>query len=162
MNTGFQTRMNNDLPLGVAGDFASVNPHFSMLAGESELKAGAAGVTIGLFAWANEAGLVSNVKTAGALLGFVHRNNQAIISNYGEGATMLVPAGREITLMTGGDYFVVLEAGGTRGQFIVADVATGKAKAVTAIDPDDTTVEATPFRVAKTVTSGLTKMSSSL
>lgn len=160
--TGFQTRMNNDLPLGVAGDFASTNPHFSMLAGEGQLKSGATGVTVGLFAWADEKGLVTNVKTAGALIGFVHRNNQAIISAYGEGATMLVPKGREITLMTGGDYFVVLEAGGKRGQFIVADVATGKAKAVDAIDPDDATVEATPFRVAKTVTSGLTKMSSSL
>lgn len=159
---GFQTKMNNDLPLGVAGDFASANPRFSMLAGEGQLKSGADGVTVGLFAWADEKGLVSNKKTAGALIGFVHRNNQALIAQYGAEATMLVPSGREITLMTGGDYFVELEAGGTRGQFIVADVATGKAKAVDTINPEDATVEATPYRVAKTVTSGLTKMSSSL
>ncbi|MCT1587231.1 hypothetical protein M3E74_07150 [Morganella morganii] len=159
---GFQTKMNNDLPLGVAGDFASANPRFSMLAGEGQLKSGADGVTVGLFAWADEKGLVSNKKTAGALIGFVHRNNQALIAQYGAEATMHVPTGREITLMTGGDYFVELEAGGTRGQFIVADVATGKAKAVDTINPEDATVEATPYRVAKTVTSGLTKMSSSL
>lgn len=159
---GFQTKMNNDLPLGVAGDFASANPRFSMLAGEGQLKSGADGVTAGLFAWADEKGLVSNKKTAGALIGFVHRNNQALIAQYGAEATMHVPAGREITLMTGGDYLVELEAGGTRGQFIVADVATGKAKAVDTINPEDATVEATPYRVAKTVTSGLTKMSSSL
>ncbi|PCP71435.1 hypothetical protein CQA25_18735 [Morganella morganii] len=159
---GFQTKMNNDLPLGVAGDFASANPRFSMLAGEGQLKSGADGVTVGLFAWADEKGLVSNKKTAGALIGFVHRNNQALIAQYGAESTMLVPAGREITLMTGGDYLVELEAGGTRGQFIVADVATGKAKAVDTINPEDATVEATPYRVAKTVTSGLTKMSSSL
>lgn len=159
---GFQTRINNDLPTGVAGDFASTNPHFSMLAGEGQLKTGASGATVGLFAWADDKGLVTNVKTDGALIGFVHRNNQAIIMDYSEEATMLIPQGREITLMTGGDFFVNLEAGGKRGQFIVADVATGKAKAVDAIDADDNTVEATPFRVAKTVTTGLTKMSSSL
>lgn len=159
---GFQTKMNNDLPLGVAGDFASANPRFSMLVGEGQLKSGADGVTVGLFAWADEKGLVSNKKTDGALIGFVHRNNQALIAQYGTEATMHVPAGREITLMTGGDYFVELEAGGTRGQFIVADVATGKAKAVDTIDPADTSVEATLYRVAKTVTSGLTKMSSFL
>lgn len=159
---GFQTKMNNDLPLGVAGDFASANPRFSMLAGEGQLKSGADGVTVGLFAWADENGLVSNKKTAGALIGFVHRNNQALIAQYGAEATMHVPAGREATLMTGGDYFVVLEDGGKRGQFIVADVETGKAKAVDTIDPTDVAVEATPYRVAKTVTSGLTKMSSFL
>lgn len=159
---GFQTRINNDLPTGVAGDFASTNPHFSMLAGEGQLKTGASGATVGLFAWADDKGLVSNAKTDGALIGFVHRNNQAIIMDYSEEATMLIPKGREITLMTGGDFFVNLEEGGKRGQFIVADVKTGKAKAVDAIDASDTDVEATPFRVAKTVTKGLTKMSSSL
>ncbi|QHJ85773.1 MAG: hypothetical protein [Caudoviricetes sp.] len=159
---GFQTRINNDLPTGVAGDFASTNPHFSMLAGEGQLKSGANGVIVGLFAWADDKGLVSNAKTGDALIGFVHRNNQAIIMDYSEEATMLIPKGREITLMTGGDFFVNLEEGGKRGQFIVADVKTGKAKAVDAIDASDTNVEATPFRVAKTVTKGLTKMSSSL
>lgn len=159
---GFQNRINNDLPTGVAGDFASTNPHFSMLAGEGQLKSGEGGTTVGLFAWADGNGLVTNTKTEGALVGFVHRNNQAIIMDYSEEATMLIPQGREITLMTGGDFFVNLEEGGKRGQFIVADVKTGKAKAVDAIDTSDTNVEATPFRVAKTVTTGLTKMSSSL
>jgi hypothetical protein len=160
--SGFQTRMNNDLPVGVAGDFASANPHFSVVAGEGQFKAGADGVIVGLFAWADDKGLVSNIKTPGSILGFVHRNNQAIIDQYGAEATMKVPKGREITLMSGGDYLVNLAAGGKLGQFIVADVNTGEAKAVDAIDPNDKAFEATKFRVAKTVTSGLTKMSSSL
>lgn len=160
--SGFQTKMNNDLPVGVAGDFASVNPHFTMLASEGQLKVGADGVEVGLFAWADENGLVSNKKMEGGLIGFVHRNNQAIIDAYMAEATMKIPKGREVTLMTGGDYRVVLKEGGKRGQFIVADIETGEAKAVDAIDPDDATVEATPYRVAKTVTAGLTTMSASL
>ena len=160
--SGFQTKMNNDLPVGVAGDFASVNPHFTMLAGESQLKVGEKGVEVGLFAWADEKGLVSNEKMEGGLIGFVHRNNQAIIDAYMAEATMKIPKGREVTLMTGGDFRVVLKEGGKRGQFVVADVETGEAKAVDTIDPNDTTVEATPFRVARTVTAGLTTMSASL
>ncbi|MEQ1968551.1 hypothetical protein ABLA30_16380 [Xenorhabdus nematophila] len=160
--SGFQTRMNNDLPLGVAGDFASANPHFSVVAGEGQFKSGTDGVTVGLFAWADDKGLVYNKKSEGSVLGFVHRNNQAIIDQYGAGASMKIPKGREVTLMSGGDYLVVLAAGGKLGQFIVADVNTGEAKAVDKIDPADTAFEPTKFRVAKTVTSGLTKMSSSL
>ncbi|TNH43756.1 structural cement protein Gp24 [Photorhabdus luminescens] len=160
--SGFQRTMNNDLPLGVAGDFASANPHFSMVAGEGQLKSGTDGVTVGLFAWADDKGIVSNKKVTGGVLGFVHRNNQAIVNQYGTEASMKIPKGREVTLMTGGDYLVVLAAGGKLGQFIVADVNTGEAKAVDAIDPEDKAVEATKYRVAKTVPSGLTKMSSSL
>ena len=64
----------------VAGDFAAHNPNASMLAGEGALVSGTDGVTVGVFAWADADGKVSNKKTAGARIGFVHREQQASIT----------------------------------------------------------------------------------
>ena len=66
----------------VAGDFAAHNPNASMLAGEGALVSGTDGVTVGVFAWADADGKVSNKKTAGARIGFVHREQQASITTY--------------------------------------------------------------------------------
>ena len=58
----FQKVVNSYQAPAVAGDFASTNPNASMLAGEGALVAGDSGVTVGVFAWADADGKVSNKK----------------------------------------------------------------------------------------------------
>ena len=94
-------------PSGVAGDFASANPRNAVVAGEAALVAGATGVTVGLFAWATAAGLVSNAGS-GKPTGFVHRRQgAALISTYLAESSMLIPQGFEVTLMSTGDYYAI-------------------------------------------------------
>ena len=123
---GFQKTMNRDLPVGVEGDFASTNPYHSVLAGEGQLKAGAVGVVIGLFAWANmETGLVTNAKVAGGVLGFVRRDNSGLITQYLAEAGMTIPKGFGVTLYDGGDFWARFPAGATVGHNVFAKDADG-------------------------------------
>jgi len=114
----------------VAGDFASANPRWNVLAGPGALVCGAAGVTIGRFAWvdAADARTVSNQGNGSVPDGFVHREGQALIVNYLAEASNLVPAGFEITLMSGGDFWVTNDGAGQalRGQKAFASFADGK------------------------------------
>lgn len=96
----------------VAGDFASANPRFSVLAGPGGFVAGAAGVTIGHFAWNFPSALdsdgvasVINSYGAGAPLGFVGRNQQGLITQYLAASGMLIQAGFEMFLYNGGDFW---------------------------------------------------------
>ena len=143
----FQTQINRDLPRAVAGDFASTNPRYSVLAGESALRT-AEPITVGAFAFADlDTGLVHAAHAAGLVVGFVHRNNQAVV-NPGNSASMLVPTGKETALFSKGDFYTVF---GT-------DVAVGDA--VYALDADGTPVnaatdaQATHYKVAHSAQAG--------
>ena len=91
----------------VAGDFASANPRWNVLAGPGALVCGPAGVTVGRFAWVDDGDrrTVSNVGDGALPDGFVHREQQALITQYLAEASNLVPAGFEITLYSGGDFW---------------------------------------------------------
>jgi hypothetical protein len=92
----------------VAGDFASSNPRWNVLAGQGALVAGPAGVTVGRFAWVDPARrLVSNQGNGAAPDGFVHREQQALIVAYLAEASNLVAPGFGITLSSGGDFWVM-------------------------------------------------------
>ena len=130
----FQTNINRDLPRAVAGDFASTNPRYSIL--------------VGAFAFADlDTGLVHADHDAGRVVGFVHRNNQAVV-NPGSSASMLVPTGKETALFSKGDFYTVF---GT-------DVAVGDA--VYALDADGTPTnvatdaQATHYKVAHSAKAG--------
>lgn len=143
----FQKGINRDLPRGVAGDFASTNPRNSMLAGEGALRT-AVPVPVGQFAFADLAtGLVTNVFTAGMRVGFVHRNNQAVVP-LGQAASMLIPAGREIALFTDGDFYAVAPAAVAPGDAVYALEETGALSAVA------TDAQETPFVFAETADAG--------
>lgn len=132
----FQTTLNRDIPRGVAGDFASTNPRQSMLAGEGALVAGAP-LTVGQFAFADLAtGKAYPDFVAGRRVGFVHRNNQAVVA-LGQAASMTVPVGRETTLFTSGDFYVVAPATVAVGGTVYALDADGTVQAV-ATDATDT------------------------
>lgn len=150
----FQQTLNRDVPQAVAGDFASTNPRVAMLAGEGALRTAEA-ITVGIFAFADTStGLVYSEYVAGRHPGFVHRNNQAVVP-LGQAASMVVPAGRETALFTGGDFWVVAPAGGvTAGQGVFAAEADGSLVAGTFGGTPPTDSQATPFKFAKTAAAG--------
>lgn len=132
----FQQNINRDLPRGVAGDFASTNPRQNMVAGEAALVAGEP-ITVGQFAFADlDTGKVYAEKDTGLRVGFVHRNNQAIVP-LGSAASMVIPTGREVALFTSGDFYVVAPATVAVGDTVYALDADGTVQAA-ATDATDT------------------------
>lgn len=143
----FQTALNRDLPRGVAGDFASTNPRNSILAGEASLVA-AEDLTVGQFAFADLAtGKVYAAFAAGRRVGFVHRNNRAIVA-LGSTSSMIIPTGREVALFSSGDFYVVAPATVAPNDAVFALDATGAVVAVA------TTAETTNFVFAEAAQAG--------
>lgn len=105
---GFQTRVNQQNPPAVEGDFASSNPRSTVLAGPGGLVAGAEGVTVARFAWIAPDFKTVNSFASGPVApdGFVHREQQALITVYLQTASNLVPEGFMVTLHNGGDFWV--------------------------------------------------------
>lgn len=125
----FQRSLNRDLPRGVAGDFASTNPRNSILAGESSLRT-FEDIAVGGFAFADlETGLVYKEYDNGRAVGFVHRNNQAVVP-LGQQASMLIPKGKEIALFSNGDFYAVAPAAVEPNAPVFALDADGKVAAV--------------------------------
>lgn len=138
---GFQTQVSSQPAFAVAGDFASQNPYFTFDAGPGGLVSGTPGVAVGRFAWvyppvdAAGTGKVALNTGAGPVAGFVHREQQATITAFlGINSMQIVP-GQQMTLMTGGDFWVVndgtTEAApqdpfGGAAMKAFAQVATGK------------------------------------
>jgi hypothetical protein len=131
--TGFQQFVNTQLPPAVAGDFASVNARVNAVAvpgGFAVNSAGgtnnAGGCTVGAFAWGNAAtGLAASFFQPNSALGFVHRENQGLITSFLGFATTVVPAGFPVTLMNQGEFWALFAGGATAGQKVYADPLTG-------------------------------------
>src|SRR5579862_2062864 len=100
----FQTVINDQQAPAVAGDFASCNPFANVLAGPGALVAPAGGLIVGNFAWVGPQGQVSQSFVAGWQLGFLGRNEQALITEFLGEATMVVPQGFMVTLFNEGDF----------------------------------------------------------
>src|SRR5579859_2018081 len=108
----FQTQVNTQPSPAVAGDFASSNPRFVVLAGQGALVCGVGGVTVGRFAWISDiavdndnAPAIASNSGVGAVAGFVHREQQGLNTTFLAEASMVVPQGFPITLMSGGDFW---------------------------------------------------------
>lgn len=108
----FPSQVNVAQAPAVPGDFASKNPRYSYDAGPGGLIAGPAGVTVGRFAWATAPldgdGAPATVSNSGVGLpsGFVHREQQALITTYLAASGNLIQPGFGLTLMIAGDYWV--------------------------------------------------------
>lgn len=123
------------------GDFASANPRQSFLAGPLSLVAAAAGVIVGRFAWAASSGaqdvetgetdLYNTVSNAGvgAPNGFVHREQQALITAFLAEGGVTIPQGNPVTLASAGDFWAKNTGAGavTVGQKVFASNTTGAA-----------------------------------
>lgn len=134
---GFQKKINVYPAQGIAGDFASNNPIFSLLAGEGQLKSGEDGVKVGVFAFADlKTGLVSNKHADGTRCGFVPRALNMAVLGYNQEASNIIPVGREITLISTGDFWVNLAAGNV-GDSIVASKDDGSISAAAEVAEGD-------------------------
>lgn len=111
----FQGSVNLANPIAIAGDFATANPRSTVYAGEAGLVAGPLGVTVAKFAWVTPSPLADSNGTivtnsgegAVAPTGFVHREQQALITQYLAEFSNLVPQGFAVVLYNGGDFFAV-------------------------------------------------------
>lgn len=133
---GFQKQIYIEPAAAVAGDFASSNPRSVVLAGPGQLVAGATGMTVGRFAWADAAGLVTNAG-ANKPTGFAHREQQGLITIWLAESTMLVPTGLPVVLHNLGDFWVATKTTATVDQKVFASntdgtISTGAAGATIA------------------------------
>jgi len=90
----------------VAGDFCSSDPRGTVDFGPGGAVAGPNGLTIGLFAWADANNLTVSNAGAGLPTGFVHREQQALITTFLADSGMVIPAGLHCALTNWGDVWV--------------------------------------------------------
>ena len=135
----FQTVTNAVQAPGIAGDFASTNPRAVVLSSMNGstvgIVAGAAGLTIGLFAWLDQAtfSIANNnapVGYSGQPNGFVHRDQTGLITTYLTPNGSTIPGGFPAGgIFDAGDFWVV-NNGTTEavpGQKAYANLANGQA-----------------------------------
>lgn len=121
----FQTTINDYQAPGQPGDFASTNPYSSVLAGNGALVAPAGGLTVGNFFWVGPTGQTSQSFVAGWQIAFLGRNMQALITQFLEEATLVVPSGFMVTGYNGGDFWANFPAGAAAGDYVFADPNDG-------------------------------------
>ncbi len=143
MVAGFQTSVATQPAQAVEGDFCSTNPRFTVDAGQGALVAGPDGVYVGRFCWSappldnDNAKSLVNSYGSGQVLGFVHREQQALITRFLDIASMLVPKGFAVTVYNGGDFWVRNSGSGTAqvGMKAYANFADGKVTFAAASSP---------------------------
>ena len=105
---GFQTTVQSQQAPACAGDFASANPRAAVVSPEGAFVAGAGGINVATFAWIQSDGkTLLNTDAAAKPDGFVHREQQALISTYLAESGNNIPAGFPVTLMRTGDYYAL-------------------------------------------------------
>ena len=119
----FQSTVNVDPAIGVAGDFASNNPRSNVL---GSFVAGVGGVIVGHFAWLDNNGNAVSTGT-GPVTGFVHRELTATIVNYLAEYSMTILQGSAVTLFAAGDFLAKNDgaAAATVGMAVFAKLSDG-------------------------------------
>jgi hypothetical protein len=166
---GFQKVVTTQPAVALPGDFCDANPRASVLAGPGGLVAGTNGVTVGRFAWWDTAGakdingtpMIVNSAGTGAPTGFVHREQQALITLYLAYAGNLIPAGFGVTLMASGGYWVLnTGAASVVGQKAFASLTTGQVQFAAAAGTIAGYVETKYFCMSVGLTNELVKITS--
>lgn len=181
---GFQRTVNTSPAPGVWGDWASRNPRATFDAGPGGLVAGSntvidpiigtalQGVVVGRFGWATPSPadpdggptLVNNTGV-GQPTGFVHREEQGLITSYLADSTMVVPQGFGVVLTVAGDVWAKNEGATecTQGMQAVVSFANGSVsfqaaggsapstQAATSTIAAATTIAATGYLVGNTL-----------
>jgi len=153
---GFQRVVQNQPAPAVEGDFASSNPMSSLVPPlQGAYVVGDANVRVGYFAWGSNTGKVYSSLAAatadgGPIIGFVARQPNipaAMITAFLGEAIMTLQVGREVTLLSAGDFYAALP-GATPSAIanVFALATTGQPSLV-----DDATTEPTGFRALSTV-----------
>jgi len=126
---GFPTQVNVQAAPAVAGDWCDRNPRAFVDAGGGAFVAGVNGVTIGRFAWADAQNITVSNTGAGAPTGFVHREQQALITAYLADDSMVIPPGMGVTLASSAGVWALNTgtASSAIGQAAYANNANGNA-----------------------------------
>lgn len=136
---GFQNEVNIQPAPAVEGDFCGANPNAVVLAGEGEFIAPEDGLLVGRFAWANpDTRAVSQSYVPGYQLGFLHRENQGLITAFKGEATMRVLQGTPITLFSQGEFWGRFAAGASPGQRVYVNPGDGSLLAGSTAPSTDT------------------------
>lgn len=127
---GFQTRVNNQPGVAAVGDFADANIRASVLAGAGQLVAAPLprSPIVGRFAWGDQSSgqAFSNYRgEATAKIGFVHRENNAIIVPFLSEAALYIESGLIATLMSQGSFWADFPLGAAVGQKVFARYVDG-------------------------------------
>ena len=133
----FQRQVYYQQAPGVEGDFCDHNPRTSVDAGPGGLVAHHEGVTIARFAWLehslldpnNAPTIVRSRSTGGPPAGFIHREQQGLITHYLGQYGMIIPGGFMVTLHDEGGFFV-LNRGSNYAQLGMKAFARGSDGAV--------------------------------
>ncbi len=129
----FPNKVNVQPAIAVEGDFSSINPRATVIAGVGAFIAAAAGLTVGAFAWADPTFTFLASTGAGPVTGFIGREGlRADILTPGPGypdSSMTVLGGSFITAYSSGDFYVRNNGSTTSaiGQKAYAFNATGLA-----------------------------------
>lgn len=127
---GFQTFVNAQPAPAAAGDFAGANPRMSLAAPVAGYVAIPDGVVVGRFAWGSYAlATVANYFSLLASLGFVKREQQAIIVPFLDYYTIEVIGGLPVTLFSRGDFWAQFTDSAAVGEKVYADPLTGECSA---------------------------------
>jgi hypothetical protein len=125
---GFPTQVNVQPAPAVEGDFCDVSPRATVDAGPGALVAGPDGLAVGRFAWTDADNVIANNYGAGAPAGFVHRDQQGLITTWLAGESLILPEGLPATLFNAGGFWVMNNgaAAATIGMKAYADNSTGE------------------------------------
>lgn len=114
MASGFQAQVNVVQAPGIEGDFCDHNPRTTVDAGQGGLIAPPEGLVIGRFAWLDYSILDPMLGAAlarnsgqGLPAGFVHREQQGLITAFLTASGMTIPSGFPVTLHQEGGFFVI-------------------------------------------------------
>lgn len=142
---GFQAVINNQPAPAEAGDFFGINPRASLIGGPGMYSAPEGGLVVGRFAWVDlVTGAVSQHFVPGTQLGFLHRENNAVITEFLGEATYVVNEGLPLALFDQGDFWGLFADGAAPGDRVWADPGNGAliAGGATAPELDSYTLEA--------------------
>jgi len=133
-NGTFQQSVQRQPAPAEAGDFAGSNIRASFLAGPGELVAGPSGSRVGVFNFVNNGELpgareANPYFTEGSSVGFCHREQQALLTDFLQGSGRTVPHGYEVSLMNQGEFWALFASGGAIGATVYALAASGEAVA---------------------------------
>jgi len=137
MSGGFQTAVTNQPGVGIPGDFASANPKFTVDNGPGGIVAGPNGCIVGRFAWlyapSSGDGAPAQASNNGPGIpdGFVANELQGLNTIYLADASLLIPAGFQMGLFSGTDFWAKNDGltQATWGATVYVENATGKVRA---------------------------------
>lgn len=133
----FQARINDNPAVAVAGDFADANVRATVVAPPNGFVAALAtrSPIVGHFAWGNQVDgqAFSNYRgETTAKLGFVHRENQAVIVSFLDEDVLAIEVGLSVTLYNQGSFWANFTAGATVGQKVFVNYLDGSVYAANA------------------------------